>query len=381
VGTDGGQRALATVTDGGQRALAAVKDGGQRALAAGPADTNLLKYEAAFTLLAGNDVIRRAMPENWESFMTADVDQQTINSLIDNVGRVILGKRDVVELCMIALVAGEHILLEDVPGVGKTSLGKAMARSVDASFSRIQFTPDLLPADIVGSSVYNQAEARFEFHAGPIFHNFVLGDEINRAPPRTQAALLEAMSDRQVSVDGVTRELPSPFMVIATQNPFEFEGTYSLPESQLDRFLLRISVGYPDAAAELEILDAQQRSADNGLLSVLTKEQVLGLQQHAARVNFDLRLKRYLLDIVHRTRQSRALRVGVSTRGALHLYRAAQARALVQGRSFVVPDDVKHLAIPTLAHRVLLSSGGSAGNNRRLAEDIMTDILQEVVVP
>ncbi len=313
--------------------------------------------------------------------MTADVDQQTINKLIDNVGRVILGKRDVVELCMIALVAGEHVLLEDVPGVGKTSLGKAMARSVDASFSRIQFTPDLLPADIVGSSVYNQAEARFEFHSGPIFHNFVLGDEINRAPPRTQAALLEAMSDRQVSVDGVTRELPSPFMVIATQNPFEFEGTYSLPESQLDRFLLRVSVGYPDPAAELEILDAQQRPLDGGLGSVLTKEQVLGLQQHATQINFDVRLKRYLLDIVHRTRQSRALRVGVSTRGALHLYRAAQARALVQGRDYVVPDDVKQLAIPTLAHRVLLSSGGSAGNNRRLAEEIMTDILQEIAVP
>lgn len=313
--------------------------------------------------------------------MTADVDQQTINMLIDNVGRVILGKRDVVELCMIALVAGEHVLLEDVPGVGKTSLGKAMARSVAASFSRVQFTPDLLPADIVGSSVYNQAEARFEFHAGPIFHNFVLGDEINRAPPRTQAALLEAMSDRQVSVDGVTRELPSPFMVIATQNPFEFEGTYSLPESQLDRFLLRISVGYPDPAAELEILDAQQRPADNGLGSVLTKEQVLGLQQRSTQINFDQRLKRYLLDIVHRTRQTRALRVGVSTRGALHLHRAAQARALVQGRDYVVPDDVKQLAVPALAHRVLLSSGGSAGNNRRLAEEIMTDILQEVAVP
>lgn len=256
-----------------------------------------------------------------------------------------------------------------------------MARSVAASFSRVQFTPDLLPADIVGSSVYNQAEARFEFHAGPIFHNFVLGDEINRAPPRTQAALLEAMSDRQVSVDGVTRELPSPFMVIATQNPFEFEGTYSLPESQLDRFLLRISVGYPDPAAELEILDAQQRPADNGLGSVLTKEQVLGLQQRSTQINFDQRLKRYLLDIVHRTRQTRALRVGVSTRGALHLHRAAQARALVQGRDYVVPDDVKQLAVPALAHRVLLSSGGSAGNNRRLAEEIMTDILQEVAVP
>jgi MoxR-like ATPase len=314
--------------------------------------------------------------------MTNALDQTLIEKLIANVGQVILGKRDVVELCMIALVAGEHVLLEDVPGVGKTSLGRALAKSVAATFARIQFTPDLLPADIVGSSIFNQVEARFEFHPGPIFHNFVLGDEINRAPPRTQAALLEAMSDRQVSIDGVTRDLPCPFMVIATQNPFEFEGTYSLPESQLDRFLLRISVGYPDAEAELKILDSQlPHQGVNQLPSVLTREQVMAIQQQAQQVTFDTRLKRYLLEIVHRTRQSRALRVGVSTRGALHLQRAAQARALVQGRSFVIPDDIKVLTIPTLAHRVLLSSGGSAGNNRRLAEEIMVGILEEVAIP
>ncbi|MDP1560057.1 MAG: MoxR family ATPase [Pirellulaceae bacterium] len=314
--------------------------------------------------------------------MTNAVDQPLIEKLIANVGRVILGKRDVVELCMIALVAGEHVLLEDVPGVGKTSLGRALAKSVAATFARIQFTPDLLPADIVGSSIFNQVEAKFEFHPGPIFHNFVLGDEINRAPPRTQAALLEAMSDRQVSIDGVTRDLPCPFMVIATQNPFEFEGTYSLPESQLDRFLLRISVGYPDAEAELKILDSQLPHLGlNHLPSVLTREQVMEVQQQSQKVTFDARLKRYLLEIVHRTRQSRALRVGVSTRGALHLQRAAQARALVQGRNFVIPDDIKSLTIPTLAHRVLLSSGGSAGNNRRLAEEIMSGLLDEVTVP
>lgn len=314
--------------------------------------------------------------------MTNAVDQPLIEKLIANVGRVILGKRDVVELCMIALVAGEHVLLEDVPGVGKTSLGRALAKSVAATFARIQFTPDLLPADIVGSSIFNQVEAKFEFHPGPIFHNFVLGDEINRAPPRTQAALLEAMSDRQVSIDGVTRDLPCPFMVIATQNPFEFEGTYSLPESQLDRFLLRISVGYPDAEAELMILDSQLPHLGlNHLPSVLSREQVIEVQQQSQKVTFDARLKRYLLEIVHRTRQSRALRVGVSTRGALHLQRAAQARALVQGRNFVIPDDIKALTIPTLAHRVLLSSGGSAGNNRRLAEEIMSGLLDEVTVP
>jgi MoxR-like ATPase len=314
--------------------------------------------------------------------MTNAVDQTLIEKLIVNVGQVILGKRDVVEQCMIALVAGEHVLLEDVPGVGKTSLGRALSKSVAATFARIQFTPDLLPADIVGSSVFNQSESRFEFHPGPIFHNFVLGDEINRAPPRTQAALLEAMSDRQVSIDGVTRELPNPFMVIATQNPFEFEGTYSLPESQLDRFLMRISVGYPDPEAELKILDSQlPHMGVNQLPSVLTREQVIAIQQQAQQVTFDARLKRYLLEIVHRTRQSRALRVGVSTRGALHLQRAAQARALVQGRNFVIPDDIKVLTIPTLAHRVLLSSGGSAGNNRRLAEEIMVGLLDEVAVP
>ncbi len=314
--------------------------------------------------------------------MTTTIDRQLIDKLIDNVGQVILGKRDVVELCMVALVAGEHILLEDVPGVGKTSLGRALAKSVAATFSRIQFTPDLLPADIVGSSVYNQAEAHFEFHPGPIFNNFVLGDEINRAPPRTQAALLEAMSDSQVSVDGVTRELPTPFMVIATQNPFEFEGTYSLPESQLDRFLLRISVGYPDPEAELKILEAQQHHQGvQQLPSVLTREQVLAIQLQSQQVAMDQRLKRYLLDIVHRTRESRALRVGVSTRGALHLHRAAQARALILGRDYAIPDDIKSLVIPCLAHRVLLSSGGSAGNNRRLAEEIMTGILEDIAVP
>lgn len=316
--------------------------------------------------------------------MTATSDSQLIANLIDNVGRVVLGKREVVELCMVALVAGEHVLLEDVPGVGKTSLGRALSKSVAGSFARIQFTPDLLPADIVGSSIFNSADNKFEFHAGPIFNNFVLGDEINRAPPRTQAALLEAMSDRQVSVDGETRQLAMPFMVIATQNPFEFEGTYSLPESQLDRFLLRISVGYPDREAEMRILESTRMSAISPideLASVLTTEQVTQLQTDARHVRMDESLKQYLLELVHQTRESRHLRVGVSTRGVIQLYHAAQARALIFGRDFVTPDDIKVLAVPVLAHRVLMASGGSAGNNRRLAEEILSSIVDETPVP
>lgn len=316
--------------------------------------------------------------------MTATTDSQLISSLIDNVGSVVLGKREVVELCLVALVAGEHVLLEDVPGVGKTSLGRALSKSVDGSFSRIQFTPDLLPADIVGSSIFNSGEGQFEFHPGPIFNNFVLGDEINRAPPRTQAALLEAMSDRQVSVDGETRQLQMPFMVIATQNPFEFEGTYSLPESQLDRFLLRISVGYPGRDAEMQILESSRMSSISPideLRSVLTIEQVIQLQSDARQVRMDESLKQYLLELVHQTRQSRHLRVGVSTRGVIQLYHAAQARALILGRDFVTPDDIKLLAVPVLAHRVLMASGGSAGNNRALAEEILSSIIDETPVP
>ncbi len=314
--------------------------------------------------------------------MTTTADSQLITQLIDNVGQVVLGKRDVVELCMVALVAGEHILLEDVPGVGKTSLGRALSKSVSGSFARIQFTPDLLPADIVGSSTFNSGENRFDFHPGPIFNNFVLGDEINRAPPRTQAALLEAMSDRQVSIDGETRDLEAPFMVIATQNPFEFEGTYSLPESQLDRFLLRISVGYPDRDAEMQILESHRNASPvNDLPSVLTTQQVIEIQRAAREIRVENSLKQYLLELVHRTRDSRHLRVGVSTRGAIQLYHASQARAMINGRDFVTPDDIKSLAVPTLSHRVLMASGGSAGNNRKLGEEILAGIVDEVPIP
>lgn len=306
---------------------------------------------------------------------------QLIENTISNVGKVVLGKRDVVEMCVVAMLAGEHILLEDVPGVGKTSLGRALSKSVDGTFARIQFTPDLLPADILGSSIYNRNDGRFEFHPGPIFHNFVLGDEINRAPPRTQAALLEAMSDRQVSIDGETRPLPAPFTVIATQNPFEFEGTYNLPESQLDRFLMRMSVGYPSPEAELDILknDSDDFSV-NKLASVLSIDQVAQLQKSVKSIKVDESLQKYILQIVHKTRNHRDIRVGVSIRGSLQFFHACKALAMIGGRDYVTPDDIKRLAVPTLAHRILLASSGGS-SNRQLGEEIVDSLMQDIPVP
>ena len=305
----------------------------------------------------------------------------TIQQLEDNICQVVLGKREVARYCLVALLSGEHILLEDVPGVGKTLMGKALAKCVDGEFCRLQFTPDLLPSDIVGSSVFNSNTNEFVFNRGPIFRNFVLADEINRAPPRTQSALLEAMSDQQVSVDGTTYSLPQPFMVIATQNPFEFEGTYALPESQLDRFLIRISIGYPDREYEQEILTAHRQGEPvEALKSVATGQQVSELQAAVRRVKVDSSIAQYLLDIVDATRQSEELTVGVSTRGALLWYRACQALALIQGRDFVVPDDVKYLAIPVLSHRVK-SQGSVYENQRGFAEAIMRRIVSSVTVP
>ena len=258
---------------------------------------------------------------------------ELVDKLLENTTKVVLGKRDVAKLCLVAMLSGEHILLEDVPGVGKTLMGKALAKSVDADFRRIQFTPDLLPSDIVGSSIYRSDSSEFIFTPGPIFSHFVLADEINRAPPRTQSALLEAMSDRQVTVDGVTRHLVPPFMVIATQNPFEFEGTYVLPESQLDRFLLRISMGYPEKEFEMEILDSHRRGEPvTDLDPVCTGETVVQLQTAVRQVRMDESIAHYMLEIVHRTRDTPELSVGVSTRGALLWHRAIQALAFVEGR-------------------------------------------------
>ena len=307
--------------------------------------------------------------------------QQLVTSLEENIARVVLGKRDVVRLCMVALLAGEHILLEDVPGVGKTLIGKALAKSVDGRFCRIQFTPDLLPSDIVGSSVFNAQKNEFFYSPGPIFANIVLADEINRTTPRTQSALLEAMSDNQVSADGQTHTLPKPFLVIATQNPFEFEGTYPLPESQLDRFLLRSSVGYPDRDDELRVLTSHRRGEPvDDLKPVVTPDQVVEVQETVRNVAVDESIHEYLLDLVEATRRSDDLRVGVSTRGALGLYRAAQSLALVEGRDFVVPDDVKRLAVPVLAHRVIAKGFLHAGS-RDHVENVIQRLLNEVPVP
>lgn len=304
-----------------------------------------------------------------------------IAELQANMGQVVLGKPEVVRLCLVALLAGEHVLLEDVPGVGKTLVGKALAKSVSGDFCRLQFTPDLLPSDIVGSTVFHAKTTEFVYNKGPIFANIVLADEINRAPPRTQSALLEAMSEGRVSVDGVTYDLPRPFMVIATQNPFEFEGTYPLPESQLDRFLLRVSMGYPNRADERRVLDSHRQGEPvEQLTPVLDPEQVVTLQRQVRDVTVDDSLSDYMLDIVEATRHCSEFHVGVSTRGVLSLYRAAQASALIDGRDYAVPDDVKQLTTAVLVHRVIPRGVLQAGQRNDL-EQIIQGLVDQIPVP
>lgn len=304
-----------------------------------------------------------------------------VTELEANINQVVLGKEDVVRKCLIALLSGEHILLEDVPGVGKTLVGKALARSLSGDFCRLQFTPDLLPSDIIGSNVFNANSGEFVFHSGPIFSNIVIADEINRSSPRTQSALLEAMSDQQVSVDGETHDLPQPFMVIATQNPFEFEGTYPLPESQLDRFLMRISMGYPDRAAERKILDSHRRSEPLATLTpVVNSEQISQLQERVREIDVIDAVSDYLLEIIDATRNSDDLQIGASTRAALSLFRAAQSQALLESRAFVVPDDVKRLAVSVLSHRVIPKGYLHVGQ-RDAVESIVSRIVDEVPVP
>ncbi len=310
-------------------------------------------------------------------------DQETtalLQGLHANLARVIRGKDEALELLSIALLANGSVLMEDVPGVGKTTLAKALAKSIDADFKRIQFTPDLLPADILGSSIYNPKNGEFTFRPGPVFCNILLADEINRASPRTQSALLEAMSEAQTSIEGERRALPAPFLVLATQNPVEFHGTYPLPEAQLDRFLGQLDLGYPDPETEVEILHAVSGQHPVDLVSpVLTREGVAGLQQKAAQVEVDRSISRYIIDLVQFTRQEPRLRLGVSPRGAIMLFRAAQSAALHAGRAFALPDDVQRVAHFVLAHRLALTPKARYGGITK--RNIVEDALREVRVP
>ncbi|MBI2864319.1 MAG: MoxR family ATPase [Chloroflexi bacterium] len=282
---------------------------------------------------------------------------------MSNVEKVIVGKHEEVELAILALLCQGHLLIEDVPGTGKTVLAKSIARSLGCSFRRIQFTPDLLPSDVTGVSVYNQKTAEFEFRQGPVIAQIVLADEINRATPRTQSALLESMEERQVTVDGVTYRLPTPFMVMATQNPIEYEGTFPLPEAQLDRFLLRMSIGYPSTANEIVILDRQQHAHPiDSLSQVVDAPELLSMQEAVKRVYVDPLVKQYIVAIVDATRRHPDIYLGSSPRGSLALYRTAQARATLRGRDYVLPDDVKALAEVVLAHRLILSPAARLKN-------------------
>jgi len=304
-----------------------------------------------------------------------------VDKLFDNIGKVIVGKPDVIELTIVGLLARGHILIEDVPGVGKTTLARALAKSINSKFRRIQFTPDLLPSDILGVSIYNPKDDRFNFKEGPIFANVILADEINRATPRTQSSLLEAMNDFQVTVDGITYKLEKPFIVIATQNPLEYEGTYSLPESQMDRFLLRIQIGYPSPEFENQLLKKQKLSYPIDELSpIISSKEIRNLQEQVKKVEIDESLIGYILQIVSMTRKDDRLHIGVSPRGGLFLMRAAQSRALFKGRDYVIPDDIKKLAVPTLAHRIIERSVFEE-NGSRSSDEIIKDIIEKIDIP
>jgi MoxR-like ATPase len=300
--------------------------------------------------------------------------------VIDNIEKVIVGKRETVELAVISLLCQGHLLIEDVPGVGKTMLARSLARSLGCTFSRIQFTPDMLPSDVTGVSIFNQVSREFEFRSGPIMAQIVLADEINRATPKTQAALLEAMEEHQVTVDGVTHRLPHPFMVLATQNPIEYEGTFPLPEAQLDRFLLRVKLGYPLAEDEVNVLERQQfRHPIEILEQVVSEEEVTKAQDSVKEVYVAPGVKRYIVELARRTRDYPEVYLGASPRGSLTLFRAGQARAALYGRDYVLPDDIKALADPALGHRVIL---GPAARLRDLSTgEVVDDLLSTVPVP
>jgi MoxR-like ATPase len=300
--------------------------------------------------------------------------------IVGNVERVIQGKHEVVELMLLCLVSEGHLLLQDVPGVGKTNLAKSLATSLECSFGRVQFTPDLLPSDVVGLTVWNRGDNSFDFRPGPVFNNIMLADEINRASPKTQAALLEAMAETQVTVDGVTYPLTSPFMVIATQNPIEHEGTYPLPESQLDRFLMRVSVGYPSPTAELEILDTHgDHDPMRDIRPVVATADIERMAAASRQVHVAPGLKSYLVDLAQATRRSNHLSLGMSPRATLALQRVARARAAAQGRNYVIPDDVKALAAPVLAHRLLVTPEAQLQGITPV--DALDEVLRAVPVP
>ncbi|MEN6372690.1 MAG: MoxR family ATPase [Armatimonadota bacterium] len=302
-----------------------------------------------------------------------------MQAIQERVSTVIVGKDDVVQMVLASLLAGGHVLIEDVPGVGKTTLAKAVAKAIGSSFSRIQFTPDLLPSDVTGTSIYNQKTGEFDFHPGPVFSSVVLADEINRATPKTQSALLECMEELQITVDGTTRALPRPFLVIATQNNIEHGSTYPLPEAQLDRFLIRVSIGYPDRHSEIAVLDGHLKEHPiNAITPAITPDELASLQEEVKDIYIDDSLKDYIVDIVTATRSRRDVLVGASPRGSLALMRITRALAAVSGRDFVLPDDVKAAAVPTLSHRLIVSQNSwrsDAGDN------IIRDILSSIPVP
>lgn len=306
--------------------------------------------------------------------------QHTAVTLKENIARVLVGKDSVVELALVALLCEGHLLLEDVPGIGKTTLARAIARSMRCSFARIQFTPDLLPSDISGVSIYNQESRQFEFRPGPILNRIVLADEINRATPRTQSALLEAMQERTVSVDGQTYPLPRPFLVLATQNPVELEGTFPLPEAQIDRFMLRLKLGYPTETEEAQILERYRQTEPlETLEAVTTPETLLENQRQVREITVEPSVRDYIIKIVHATRNHPAVELGVSPRGSMALYRASQALAAIRGREFVIPDDVKALIGPVLAHRLIISP--QTRLRGRTPETVLAEVVESAPVP
>jgi MoxR-like ATPase len=313
--------------------------------------------------------------------VTLTVDSLTLaDALIENVSKVIVGKHETVELALVALISGGHVLIEDVPGVGKTMLVRSIATSTGCEYRRMQFTPDLLPSDVTGASVYNQKTGDFEFRPGPIMAQIVLADEINRATPKTQSALLEAMGEQQVTVEGTTRKLPSPFMVLATQNPIEYEGTFPLPEAQLDRFFMRISLGYPDADQEVAIMERREHvDPIDELRPICAPDDIANLQTRADGVYIDVLVKQYIVELANATRQHPEAALGVSPRGSINLMKGGKALAMLRNRDYVLPDDIKAIATATLAHRVLLSP--SAKMREVTQETVVADVLSQVSVP